>query len=83
MGMERVLVLAKAAKLPLLAAENWSARLQFAAPANEISVAAATAAALFVFFYVRNARYFLAVDEKNNGTEKPFISGGRGCYSVS
>lgn len=37
--------------------------MQFAAPANEISVAAATAAAQFVF-HVRNARYFLAVDEK-------------------
>lgn len=47
-GMERVLVLAKAGKLPLIATENCTASLQFAAPANEISVAAA--AALFVCF---------------------------------
>lgn len=49
-GMERVLVLAKAGKLPLLATENCTASLQFAAPANEISVAAAAAATLFVCF---------------------------------
>lgn len=51
--MERVLVLAKAGKLALLATENCTASLQFAASANQISVvaAAAAAAALFFFFF--------------------------------
>lgn len=50
-GMERVFVQAKAGKLPLLATENCTASLQFAAPASEISVAAAVAAALFVCLF--------------------------------